>query len=236
MTINRLVKGRGAEPVHVYESKPSEPGPGLIIVPSIFGIGPDVIEHADGLAAQGALVWVLDPFWRTAPGPLTVGVQAPEAMARKRAHAEQAGHDDVTDLLAAIRQERLCCGRTLTLGICFGGRFSFLAAARGLVDGCAAWHGGGLGSLLDRAADIRVPTSLHFGDADPLIPIAEVDEIRAAFSEHEGVEIGLHPGAGHGFTHTGALPYNAAATRSAVAGIVRLIGQLKDEALAHTGG
>ena len=57
-----------------------EKGPLLLIVPSIFGIGPDVVEYAESFAQAGALVYVLDSFWRENPGPLPIPSGAPKAM------------------------------------------------------------------------------------------------------------------------------------------------------------
>ena len=50
---------------------PADTGPLLVIVPSIFGIGTDVVDYALAFASEGALVYVLDPFWRKAPSKLT---------------------------------------------------------------------------------------------------------------------------------------------------------------------
>ena len=54
-----------------------------MIVPSIFGIGTDVVDYAVAFANEGAL-YALIPFWRNAPGPLPIPSGAPQAMKRMR--------------------------------------------------------------------------------------------------------------------------------------------------------
>ena len=220
----RMINVEGATgTIPVLRAAPERPGPGLVIVPSIYGVGQDVVAHAAHFAAKGALVWVIDPFWRSAPGALAHG--DPAALLRRRQHAPSDGHADTEALLGAIREDPLCRGSLFVLGICFGGRFAFTAAADGLVAGAAAWHGGGLGALLGRAEDICVPLSLDFGESDPLIPLHEVQAIREAFAGRPEVEIRSHPGAGHGFSHTGVPGvFDASATAAAVAGVERMLG------------
>ncbi|HCH64199.1 MAG TPA: hypothetical protein DFR83_15455, partial [Deltaproteobacteria bacterium] len=103
----------GAVPVHCV--RPGQPGPLLAVVPSIFGVSPDVEGYASLFAQHGALVYVLDSFWRTTPGPLPVGRGARSALQRMR----ETHPDDVcADLLAAVDaglSDQDCNGRVLLL-------------------------------------------------------------------------------------------------------------------------
>ena len=49
----------------ILRVEPTDPGPLLVIVPSIFGIGTDVVEYMLAFASEGALVYVLIPFGET---------------------------------------------------------------------------------------------------------------------------------------------------------------------------
>ena len=53
--------------IGIYRAAASARGthPGLIIFPSIFGVTDELVEHADQIAASGAVVVALDPFARS---------------------------------------------------------------------------------------------------------------------------------------------------------------------------
>ena len=63
---------------------PDHKGPLLVVVPSIFGVSPDVTTFSEHFAQRGALVYVIDSFWRHSPGPLPIPAGAHEAMKRMR--------------------------------------------------------------------------------------------------------------------------------------------------------
>lgn len=179
------------------------PHPGLVIFPSIFSITDELAEHADQIAATGALVVVLDPFSRTDdPGGL------PEAE-RERAFKRMANLDfkrttaDFRELLAATKTDPACNGRAVGLGICLGGPFVWNAAADGELDGVATWHGSRMGAVMGRAQHVRCPVIMDFGDEDPVAPMEEIEKIRAACAPIPEFTLRVHAGAGHGFSHTG---------------------------------
>ncbi|MGE4650121.1 MAG: hypothetical protein AAEJ53_04465 [Myxococcota bacterium] len=57
----------GAIPVFAQGPNPAKRVPGLVVVPSIFGPAPDLLERMAELA-DAALVVVADPFWRAGGG------------------------------------------------------------------------------------------------------------------------------------------------------------------------
>jgi len=85
------------------------------------------------------------------------------------------------------------------LGFCFGGRHVLLGAARLGIAAAASFHGAQMGRHLDEVDGITCPVSFHFGATDPIVPIDEVDAIRAAFAGKPNADIGLHGEAGHNF-------------------------------------
>ena len=64
----------------VVSSATETPRPALVIVPSIFGVPPDLIEQMEELAER-AFVVAIDPFRRTQPGALRY-MNPPAALAR----------------------------------------------------------------------------------------------------------------------------------------------------------
>ena len=109
----------GAVPTHRFS--PNKPGPLLVIVPSIFGVSPDVCEYAHAFAQQGALVYAIDSFWRSSPGPLPIPDGAPEALKRMHALNPQDALDDVLAVIDAGLKDEQCSGQLIVLGICFVG-------------------------------------------------------------------------------------------------------------------
>lgn len=174
--------------------------PGILLITAVFGVDHEMRELADAWAADGFVVSVPDIFWRQVPGPTAdVGV----ALDRYRKFDRAQGMRDIEDLVADLRARPQCNGKVAILGFCFGGRYALLGAARLGVDAAASFHGANMGEHLDEADRVRCPVSFHFGEDDPIAPMAEVNAIQRAFAGHAGAEVVVHPGAGHNF----AMPY-----------------------------
>ena len=194
----------GAE-IGIHRSAPEGDGrvPGLIIFPSIFGVTGELAQHADEIAATDAVVLAFDPFARSDdPGGL-------EEADRERAFARMGNMDfgrvtrDFRELLAALKQDPACNGRVVGLGICLGGPFVFNAAADSELDGVAIWHGSRMGNVVGRASEVKCPVLMDYGDEDPVAPPEEIAKVESACEVIDDVRIRIHPGAGHGFSHTG---------------------------------
>ncbi|MGF1467599.1 MAG: dienelactone hydrolase family protein [Sandaracinaceae bacterium] len=205
---------------------PDALGPAVVIVPAILGVTDEIRTRLDEYAAAGVLAAALDPFHRVDPGPVGPD-ELPRAMARAKATDPDGCYGDLSSLIDHVRRQPGCNGKLVAVGICFGGRYAWRAAADGRVDGAATWHGGGIGELAHLAERIRCPLSLQFGGADSSIPVEEVDRIRAALQGHGNVEIALHPGAQHGFTHRGAPMFDEAANAAAENGVRTILAGLR---------
>jgi carboxymethylenebutenolidase len=218
----------GAE-IGIHRSAPAAGGPypGLIVFPSIFGVTGELVEHAAQIAATGAVVLAFDPFARgDDPGPL-------EEADRERAFARMGGMDfgratrDFRELLAALKEDPACNGRVVGLGICLGGPFVFNAAADSELEGVATWHGSRLGAVVDRAAEVRCPVIMDFGDADPVVPAEELAKIESACGAIVDFRMRVHPRAGHGFSHTGWSDHRPDVMVQARADLERLLATLR---------
>lgn len=114
------------------------------------------------------------------------------------------------DTAAAIHalRERTGVQRVVTVGFCFGGIQSFLAATNAHLglEAVVGFYGGldgtrfGIAGPLARVADIRRPVLGLFGGADQSIP---PDQVKAFESGLAGTgiahEIEIYPGAPHSF-------------------------------------
>jgi carboxymethylenebutenolidase len=168
-------------------------------MPSAFGVAPDLEAQMEELAAEARVVVALDPFFRGDAGPVPYGDMARIKARLQVLDRERAQRDFRAALAWARRQEGVAS--VVALGICFGGPFAMLAAADGLADGVVTWHGTRMEDHLARAAEMRCPMRFHFGSVDPFVPMEAVARVRAAFTGHPDVQVVVHEGATHGFSH-----------------------------------
>jgi len=98
--------------------------------------------------------------------------------------------------------------RTGIVGFCFGGRATFLVAARRALGAAVGFYGGGIvnagvlpfPALVDEVPTLQTPWLGLFGDEDSSIPVADVETLRAALVDAPvAAEVVRYPGARHGF-------------------------------------
>jgi carboxymethylenebutenolidase len=183
---------------------PEDKQPAVVILPDVRGLYRFYAELAERFAQAGHSAIAIDYFGRTA------GVGERDEEFDYTPHVTQTTVEGVqADTAAAIEflRERTRAASVVTVGFCFGGTHSFLAAANpelGL-DGAVGFYGG----LADRpnrpspiggAAQGRCPVLGLFGGADDHIPQEQIDAFDAALTdggvEHELVS---YPGAPHSF-------------------------------------
>ena len=189
----------GAAPVHVLGPEDARTGPGLVVVPSIFGPAPDLLGALAEIA-ETALVVVPDPFWHEGGGVVPYA-DHDAAFARLRGFDRDRCFAETRAIVEWTRAG--CNGRVVGLGVCFGGPLVLVAAGEGRLDGVVTWHGSRMEGYLDRAAEIRCPLRFHFGADDPVTPPEAIEAIRVAFADHPDAEFVVHPGLVHGFSHEG---------------------------------
>lgn len=221
MTINQhlLPVKQGSLPLTLATNKGG--GASVVIMPSAFGVCDDLKLQMEELAEKASLVVALDPFFRGDAGIVPYEDMA-RVMKRLQALDRQLCYRDLCTALRWTRQETK--QPVVLLGICFGGPFAMLAAQDNLVDGVVTWHGTQMQNYLEHAAQIRCPLRLHFGGADPFVPLSAVEEIRAALSSHPDVRLFVHEGATHGFSHRAAQKaYQPQAEQAGMASVFSLL-------------
>ncbi len=190
--------------------------PGILLITAIWGIDESALALTEAWADDGFLVSVPDIFWRQHPGPTT---DREIAQARYHAYDFDKGMLDIEDLVSHLRTHPRCNGKIAVLGICFGGRYAHLAAARFGVDAAAAFHGTYIERHLDETDKITCPVSFHFGEEDAAIPMDQVRAIQQSYAGHANAEIAAYPGAAHNFSnplHDAYHPAVAKTSRDAV--------------------
>lgn len=184
-------------------------GPGILLLHEIFGIAEFAKAKARDLAAAGYVVLVPDVFWRIEPGFLAPdteeGVQQGMAMAN-RFFAEVPPERMGADLGAALgflRGLPEVGGRKVAaLGYCLGGTLAFAVAVSADPDALVSYYGSGAPGMLDAADAITCPALLHFGGADPFIPMAAISQVQQRFAGRAAAEVVVHDGAGHAFENS----------------------------------
>jgi carboxymethylenebutenolidase len=163
----------------------------LVVIQEIFGVNAHIRGVTAGFAEAGYTAIAPSLFDRVRRG-IELGYSSAEmqegAGYRKQITAETALRD-IAAAAAVVKNS----GRTGTVGYCWGGTLSYLAACE-LPLACAVVYYGRVGDYLERKP--RCPLMYHYGSADRSIPLEEVERARAV---QPGAVFHLYPGAGHGF-------------------------------------
>jgi len=94
------------------------------------------------------------------------------------------------------------------VGFCFGGRVTFLVAARRAIGAAVGFYGGGIVTarfpqfppLVGEVATLKTPWLGLFGDRDPSIPVDDVERLRKELEAAPvDTEVVRYANAGHGF-------------------------------------
>ena len=176
---------------------------GVVILPDVRGLYRFYEELALRFAERGHAAVAFDYFGRTA-GALKRGDEF-EYMPHVQQTTQAGVQADVAACVAHVR--KMGCEAIFTVGFCFGGRNSWLAAGSGHgLAGAIGFYGrpgpGSDGSPgpIQRASDIAAPILALQGGDDPGIPVEDSrafdDALDEAGIEHEVV---VYPGAPHSF-------------------------------------
>ena len=181
-------------------------GNGVVILPDVRGLYRFYEELALRFAERGIAAVAIDYFGRTAG----VGKRGDDFSYME--HVDKTTQDSIqADVRAAVDYLRSpaggSCGAVFTVGFCFGGRNSWLAAASGHgLAGAIGFYGrpgagrDGSPGPIARAGELEAPILALMGGADEAIPAADVaaleDVLAKAGVEHEVV---TYEGAPHSF-------------------------------------
>ena len=164
----------------------------VLVIQEIFGVNAHIRAVADGFAGAGYTAIAPCLFDRVRRG-IELGYGAAE-MQEGAGYVRQIAPEAVQRDLAAAVAVVKHSGRTGSVGFCWGGTWSYLAACR-LPLACAVVYYGRLASHLGEKP--RCPVMYHYGSEDRSIPPEDVAAIRAAAPAD--AQLFVYPGAGHGF-------------------------------------
>ena len=186
-----------------FAAAPDDPsGIGVVVLPDVRGLYRFYEELALRFAERGIAAVAIDYFGRTA------GVSKRGEDFEFREHVERTTPETIqADVAAAVDHLRPTCHAVFTVGFCFGGRHSWLAAAAGHgLAGAVGFYGrpgprqDGAPGPAQRAAELTAPILGLMGGADQAIPASDVtafdEALDAAGVEHELI---TYEGAPHSF-------------------------------------
>lgn len=207
--MHRIVRfgAQGAGGIAVgVDGSAGERRPAVVLTTAIAGVNDYALRQAQRLADDGYACVVLDYYARQ-------GGRAPDLSSPDKIMAAVADLSDpqvLQDMEAAVGwlKEQPGIGHVGTLGFCIGGTYSLLAASRIPELKCAVTFYGTLRyaqlteeksvSPLDAAEKVGCPYLAHYGDADHLVPMADVHELAERLRSRPA-EVYTYPGAGHAF-------------------------------------
>jgi carboxymethylenebutenolidase len=197
-------------PLGGYQADPvAEARGAVVVVQEVFGVNRHIRDVCDRFAAAGYRALAPALFDRIRPG---VELDYDETgITDGRALVSRLGWDQpIRDVRAAARA-LATGGKVGVVGYCWGGTIAFLAGCRIEVACVAAYYGRQIVDFPDDRP--RCPMIMHFGAADPLIPLDAVETVRARYPD---VPVHLYEGAGHGFNCDARADYRADAAALAL--------------------
>jgi carboxymethylenebutenolidase len=169
---------------------PGKPQGAVVVLQEIFGINSHIRGVTDGFASEGYTAIAPSFFDRIRRG-IQLGYSQPDVQEGRGYMQQLKLEETLKDLSAALAVVKRS-GRCATVGYCWGGAMSYVAACE-LPLACAVVYYGNATRYLDRKPKCAV--QYHFGTQDAGIPLSDVEKIRAA---DPAGEFHLYE-AGHGF-------------------------------------
>ena len=212
--------------------------PAVLLWPDILGLRPVFREMGRRLAAEGYVVLVPNPFYRSRRAPIVTGPfdfadkAAMGKLMELKATLTDARVDGDTRAYLGFLESQKQVDRKRGIGVqgyCFSGPYTFRAAALmpGRVKAAASFHGGGLVTKDPTSPHLLIPrTKARF-----LVAIARNDDqkqpeakdvLKAAFaSAKRPATVEVYP-ADHGWCVAGSQAYNEPAAERAWAELLKL--------------
>ena len=180
-----------------------KPRGALLVIQEIFGVNAHIRAVTDGFAAEGYTAIAPALFDRVRRG-IELGY-TPAAMQEGAGYRAQLQPENTLKDLAACLAVVRNSGRAGSVGYCYGGTMSYLAACQ-LTVACAVVYYGRVGAYLGQKP--RCPVLYHYGTGDRSIPAEDVAAVRAAYPQ---APVYTYEGAGHGFNCDQRDSYNPTA-------------------------
>jgi carboxymethylenebutenolidase len=195
-------------PMNLYEARPAGPAPrAVVVVQEAFGVNSYIAGVTDRLAEAGFDAVAPHLFHRAGGGTAPYDDFA-KVIPLFEGLTDGGILMDVDAAFAHLNVLGHVAGSIGLVGFCFGGRVSFLAAARRSFGAAVGFYGGGIvtprfpqfPALVDESPTLQTPWLGLFGDEDGSIPVEDVEALRRALQDAPvPTEVVRYEGAEHGF-------------------------------------
>jgi carboxymethylenebutenolidase len=195
-------------PMRLYEAVPDGPAKGaVVVIQEAFGVNSHIEDVTERAAAAGWHAVAPDMFHRAGGGTAPYD-DFSKVMPLYEGVTDDGILVDVDAAVAHLRQAGFADRQIGIVGFCFGGRVTFLVAARRAIGAAVTFYGGGIVSknplgfepLVDEAGALQTPWLGLFGDLDKGIPPDDVEQLRAAAAAAPvDTDVVRYPDADHGF-------------------------------------
>ncbi len=209
----------------------------IIVIQEIFGVNSHIQAVTDRIAREGYVAIAPAIFQRTAPG-FSVGYSDEDTQQGRIHKDETKASDLLSDISATIAYLRtlpvIQNAAIGTIGFCFGGHVVYLAATLPDVKATASFYGAGIATMtpgggeptIARTPEIKGTLYAFFGTQDPLIPVAEIDQVEAALQAAQVDHRVFRYPATHGFFCDQRESYNPTAAADAWEHVKELFSRL----------
>ena len=178
-----------------YSESASTPSKGrVVVVQEVFGVNEHIRDVCDRLSQSGYDALAPSLFDRLEPG-VQLGYSVEDVDKGRDLRSRLDWNDALNDTLASISYLAQS-GPVAVVGFCYGGTIAWLVASTPKVQAAVCYYGSYIHQFRDQHP--QCPALLHFGALDHVIPLENVEDIRAANSEAD-LNICIYPDAGHGF-------------------------------------
>jgi carboxymethylenebutenolidase len=212
-------------PMDVYEATPDGTARrAVVVIQEAFGVNRHIEDVTRRFAALGYHTVAPALFHRAGGGTIDDydNLDFTKLLALFEGVSDDAVLADVDATLGLVTEAGFDAAHTGIVGFCFGGRVTFLVAARRSLGAAVGFYGGGIVSaghlpfppLIDEAQTLRTPWLGLFGDRDASIPVEDVERLREALrAAPVDTDVVRYPEAAHGFHCDARADYHEASAR-----------------------
>lgn len=195
-------------PMDLYEAVPdADARGGVVVIQEAFGVNDHIEDVTRRLATEGYHAVAPHIFHRAGGGTAPYG-DFSKVLPLFEGLTDAGLLVDVDGAVGHLRSAGIDERRIGVVGLCFGGRATFLVAVSRALGAAVGFYGGGIvsprfpqfPSLVDRAGELETPWLGLFGDSDESIPVEDVERLREALvGAPRSGEVVRYPEAEHGF-------------------------------------
>src|SRR5437762_3790278 len=176
-------------PMDLYEAVPEDGTAGaraaVIVVQEAFGVNEHIESVADRLAERGFHAVAPHFFHRAGGGTVPYG-DFSKVIPKYEGLSDEGILVDVDAAREHLHDGGWADPSIGIVGFCFGGRVTFLVAARRAIGAAVGYYGGGIvtgrfpqfPTLIAEAKNLQTPWPGFFGDEDHSTPVDDVEQLR----------------------------------------------------------